>query len=150
MGDSDFFSVFDKVLRWATPLLVAIISLSIFIYKSKIKDIEQRIEEERERRKEAIKDIIDTFKSYKEEKKNTDKELFQCVTELIKEERKWKSDMEEKQGHQASIIIDKIEDLNVCVNRTTEKIENYMYSQEKICAERHKWNGQERRSGRST
>ena len=139
MESSDFFATFDKIIRWATPLLLAIISLSIFIYKSKIKDIEQKIEEEREARKEAIKDIIESFRGYKEEQKSIAKELVQCVAE-----------MEKKQGSQVSIMIDKIEDLNVCVNRTTEKIENYMYSQEKICAERHKWNGQERRSSRVT
>lgn len=150
VGESDFFVTFDKIVRWITPLLVAIISLSIFIYKSKVKELEQKLDEEKERRKELVKEIMESFKNYKDEKKNADKELLQYVTDLIKEERKWKSDMEAKQGSHVSIMIDKIEDLNVCVNRTSDKIENYMYSQEKICAERHKWSGQERRSNRTT
>ncbi len=145
MSDTDVLSMIDGILRWVTPLLAAIITLIIFIYKSKMKELEQKIEEEKEERKEDTKNIIGLFKSYREERKDIDKELLQGFSEIIKEERNWKLNMDEKQSSQFSLISTKIENLNVCINRTAEKIENYMGSQEKICEERHKWNGVNRR-----
>jgi len=142
----EFFKNIDPIVRWITPFLTIIIGLVIFIYKSKVKELDQRIEKEVKDRKDDIKNVIELLKNFEEERKKSDKELIKNFSEEAKDEREWRASMVEKQQKQVNDIYDKLEDMNICINRVIEKIENYMISQEKICNERHKWNGVNRRS----
>jgi hypothetical protein len=156
MAETSVFSTIDQVVRWVTPLFAVIISLGVFIYRSKVKELEKLIQTEREERrkellvekeerKEAIKIVSELLKCYKDERKDTDKELLQGISDAMREERQWKSELEEKQSAHIHAISSKLEDLNICINRTSEKIESYINSQERICNERHKFTGTDRR-----
>ena len=83
MADSDFFTTFGKMVRWVTPLLATIISLTVFVYRSKVKDLEKKIETEKNDRKEA------------------DKELLKIFSEETKDEKEWRDGMVGKQEKQA-------------------------------------------------
>jgi len=157
---SDVFKVVDQVIRWVSPIVAVIISLLVFIYRSKIRELENEIEDEKEARiialsyeKEArkndfikeqearLKDFDSIFKiveTNEAERKVSQKELLVMFKDGLKEEREFRTDMIIKQANQIDKIFEKIEDVLISISTLNQRLESHIDTQERICQLNHK------------
>ena len=131
------FKIADSVVRWSTPIIGAFITLLVFIYRSKVKELERLIEDEKVIRIKEITHVIQEMNNYENERKLAHKDLLSMFKEGLKEERIFRTDMIIKQANQIEKIFEKIEDVLVSIGRLDQRLESHVFNQEKICKLNH-------------
>ena len=129
--------VIDQIVRWVTPLLAAAVSLAIYVYRAKVKELEREIKEEIKIRKEAINDVLNVIKEYEEDRKQADEHLVQAFKEGIREERGFRTEVMVKQAEHIEHIFESLQELNSTLVRINQKLISHIENQEKICSINH-------------
>jgi len=131
------FKIADSIVRWVTPIVGAFITLLVFIYRSKIKELERLIDEEKVARIKEIADVMQEMNTYENERKLAHKDLLSMFKEGLREEREFRTDMIIKQSNQIEKIFEKIEAVHVSIEKLDTRVEGHIVNQDKICKLNH-------------
>jgi hypothetical protein len=134
---AEVLNITDQIIRWFTPLLAIVVSLSIYIYRSKVRSLEERIDKEEKARKEDITNVMNAIKSSEEERKKDNATLIATFKEGIKEERSFRSEVMLRHTEHIEDIFKKLEELANLVGKISQKLDSTIEFQEKICAINH-------------
>lgn len=134
---NEVLQIADQVIRWVTLVAGGFVALLIFIYRSKVKELEKLIQEEKEDRAKETATIMQIINTYEEERKQAHKDLLIMFKEGLREEREFRTDMIIKQSNQIEKIFEKIEDVLVSIGRLDQRLESHVINQDKICKLNH-------------
>lgn len=134
---AEVLNIADQIIRWITPLLAIVVSLSIYIYRSKVKELEGRIEREEKSRKEDITNVMNAIKTSEDERKKDNAALILTFKEGIKEERSFRSEVMLRHTEHIEDIFKKLEELATLVGKIEQKLDSTIDYQEKICSINH-------------
>jgi len=133
----DAQTFFDQLIRYSSPLLIIIASLTIYIYRSKVKDLETKLGEEKEDREAEVKVEKDDRKESILNVVALIKQIEDDVKEGIKEERNFRTEVMVKQGNQIDEINKRLEDGSVLFGKISQKLDSHMENQQTICRINH-------------
>lgn len=133
----DILSFADKIIKWGGIVATTLIGLLVFIYRSKIKDLEDKIATEKLEREKEIKAMLELIKEFRNDRELVEKELLVTFKEGIKEEREFRTSVMISQGGHIENIFEKLKEVSICVGRLEERLINNIANQEKICELHH-------------
>jgi len=128
-----FYDILDKIVRWVSPLVAAIAGLIIFVYRSKVRDLEEKINLEKAEREKDIADLKKLIETQSNAMREMETTILNTFKEGLREEREFRTGVSIKQAEHIEKIFEKLEDLATQFSRLDQKMLSHIDSQEKIC-----------------